>query len=73
MKPRAMSLVASKNPYLKANDWGWQIDPEGSALCPQQCLRSLQYSYHDCGERTGRLLIRLKKMVALMHPYRIKF
>ena len=29
------------NPYLKASDWGWQIDPTGLRLALKQVTRTL--------------------------------
>ena len=28
-KTQGNMSVGAKNPYLKASDWGWQIDPDG--------------------------------------------
>ena len=47
--------IGAKNPYLTASDWGWQIDPKGSALLPRAHLRSLREAAHGRGERPWRV------------------
>ena len=39
-------LGGAPNPYLKASDWGWQIDPEG-----------LRYALNDLYDRYGKPLM----------------
>ena len=39
-------MVSTKNPYLKASEWGWQIDPVG-----------LRTSLHRVYERYGKPII----------------
>ena len=39
-------VVSTKNPYLKASEWGWQIDPVG-----------LRTSLHKVYERYGKPVI----------------
>ena len=29
-------MFGGKNPYLKATDWGWQIDPTGLRFVPNE-------------------------------------
>lgn len=37
-----LGLYAAKNPYVKASDWGWQIDPKGL----RYSLNLLYQRYH---------------------------
>lgn len=41
----------SENPYLKANAWGWTIDPLGHVQRDQSVLGPVSEADYDCGER----------------------
>ena len=41
-KKRAEGIYAAVNPYVKASDWGWQIDPKGL----RYSLNLLHQRYH---------------------------
>ena len=34
-------VVSTKNPHLKASDWGWQIDPVGLRIILNNTLNKL--------------------------------
>lgn len=47
-------MGGAKNPYLKASDWGWQIDPDGLRDA-QRAVRALPHPADGCRERSWRV------------------
>ena len=58
-------VVSTKNPYLKASDWGWQIDPIGLRIMLNKMYDRTRSPYLFLKMVLG-LMISLKKMALFM-------
>ena len=51
----AIRDVQVKNPYLKASDWGWQIDPVGLRIACNELYDRYEIPVFGCREGLGAI------------------